>query len=209
MEKIRIAILDDHKLVRRGFGILLNNNSHFKVIAELENEAQLTEQLLKEVPDVLLLDVSMPDCYGPDLIPKLSKQYKNLKFIVLTMHKESEYVIRSIKNGANAYLLKDVEPEELERAIDVVHNEGKYINTFVSDIMLENLSKPIQTYSISDREKEVLKFVAEGLSTKIIADRLCISSRTVESHRVKIMKKVNAANTAELIKIAMKLRLFE
>jgi two-component system, NarL family, response regulator NreC len=207
MTYIRLAILDDHKLVRKGFCLILNNIPDFNVLLETDNEEQIVELVKNDCPDILLLDISMPDSNGLELIPKLLKLNKDLKIIMLTMHKEGEYIIKAVKNGACSYLLKDVEPDELEEAIRSVYDKNKYFSPFISELLIDNISKPKEIGKISEREKEILQYVAQGLSTKLIAEKLNISTRTVEAHRMKIMKKVKASNSAELIKKAIQHKL--
>jgi two-component system response regulator NreC len=207
MTYIRLAILDDHKLVRKGFCLILNSISDFNVLLETDNEEEIVELIKNDCPDILLLDISMPDSNGLELITKFMKLNKDLKIIMLTMHKEGEYIIKAVKNGACSYLLKDVEPDELEAAIRSVHDKNKYFSPFISELLIDNISKPKEIGKISEREKEILQHVAQGLSTKLIAEKLCISTRTVEAHRMKIMKKVKASNSAELIKKAIQHKL--
>jgi len=203
MTYIRLAILDDHKLVRRGFCLILNSIPDFNVLLETDKEEEIVELIKNDCPDILLLDISMPETNGLELIPKFLKLNKELKIIMLTMHKEGEYIIKAVKNGACSYLLKDVEPDELEDAIRSVYEKNKYFSPFISELLIDNISKPKEIGKISDREREILQYVAQGLSTKLIAEKLCISTRTVEAHRMKIMKKVKASNSAELIKKAI------
>lgn len=203
MTYIRLAILDDHKLVRKGFCLILNSIPDFNVLVETDNEATIVELIKTDCPDILLLDISMPETNGLDLITKFLKLNKDLKIIMLTMHKEGEYIIKAVKNGAFSYLLKDVEPDELETAIRSVNDNNKYFSPYISELLIENISKPKEIGKISEREKEILHHVAQGLSTKLIAEKLNISTRTVEAHRMKIMKKVKASNSAELIRKAI------
>jgi DNA-binding NarL/FixJ family response regulator len=207
MSKIRIAIIDDHNLVRRGFCLLLNKIEDIDIVLETDDINKVIELVEAHELDILFVDISIKNQNGIDFIPKLKKIDKDLKYIMLTMHTDTEYVIRSMKSGANAYLLKDVEPDELERAIRNVYEKGKYINPFVSEIILDNITKPKYTGNISPREKEVLECVVQGMSTKLIAEKLNISTRTVETHRIKMMKKINAINTAELVKKAIEYKL--
>ena len=200
MTKIKIALLDDHKLVRKGFCLILNSIQDFEVLLETDNKDEILNLINTNCPDILLLDISMPECNGLDLIQKFLKLNKNLKIIMLTMHKEGEYIVKAVKNGASSYLLKDLEPEELETAIRNVIEKNKYFNNFVSELLIDDILKPKDIEKISDREKEVLQYVAQGLSTKLIAEKLFISTRTVEAHRMKLMKKIKASNSAELIK---------
>jgi two-component system response regulator NreC len=207
MTYIRLAILDDHKLVRRGFCMILNSISDFNVLLETDKEEEIVELIKNDCPDILLLDISMPETNGLELIPKFLKLNKDLKIIMLTMHKEGEYIIKAVKNGACSYLLKDVEPDELEDAIRSVYEKNKYFSPFISELLIDNISKPKEIGKISEREREILQYVAQGLSTKLIAEKLSISTRTVEAHRMKIMKKVKASNSAELIKKAIQHKL--
>ena len=207
MTYIRLAILDDHKLVRKGFCLILNSIPDFNVLLETDNEEEIVELIKNDCPDILLLDISMPHSNGLDLMTKFLKLNKDLKIIMLTMHKEGEYIIKAVKSGASSYLLKDVEPDELELAIRSVNDNNKYFSPFISELLIDNISNPKEVGKISDREKEILQYVAQGLSTKVIAKKLNISTRTVEAHRMKIMKKVKASNSAELIKKAIQHKL--
>jgi DNA-binding NarL/FixJ family response regulator len=205
MEKIKIILADDHILVREGFKSLLNRKKEFEVVGEAENGQALLQMIDDISPDILLVDISMPHLNGIEAIAQIKKINPNLKLIMLTMHEEAEYIVKSIQAGANGYLLKNVEPDELEKAIKTVAAGGKYFNAAISNIMIENISKATdqskEEYSeITAREKEILQYVADGLSTKLIADKLSISARTVETHRVHIMKKLQVSNGAEMVK---------
>jgi DNA-binding NarL/FixJ family response regulator len=205
MEKIKIILADDHILVREGFKSLLSKKKEFEVVGEAENGEELLELIDHTIADVLLIDISMPRLNGIEAIGQMKKINPNLKFIMLTMHEEAEYILKSIQAGANGYLLKNVEPDELVNAIRTVAGGGKYFNATISNIMIENISKwPDQNKEensgLTTREKEILQYVADGLSTKLIADKLSISTRTVETHRVHIMKKLQVSNGAEMVK---------
>lgn len=211
MKPIKVSLADDHKLFRDGLKALLNTDKQIEVVGEAKNGHELINIIEKYMPDVVLVDISMPELNGLDAIIKLKAEYPDLKFIVLTMHEDSEYIMKSIKHGAHGYLLKNVDEEELKNAVKTVVNGGKYFNSKISGIMIENLAHEDEykttPQSITQREKEVVELVAEGLSTKLIADQLHISSRTVETHRVNVMKKLKASNTAELIKKAYELKI--
>ncbi len=207
MTNIRFAILDDHKLVRKGFCLILNSIPDFEVVLETDNEEEIIALIKNDCPNILLLDISMPNSNGLDLILKFLRLNKGLKIIMLTMHKEGEYISKAIKNGASSYLLKDVEPDELEQAVRTVYLEGKYFSPFISDLLIDNISNSNDFSKISDREREILQYVAQGLSTKAIAEKLGLSTRTVEAHRMKLMKKVKASNSSELIKKAIQNKL--
>jgi len=210
MEKISIVIADDHRLIRDGIKTLLKKDIDLEVVGEADNGEELINLLNTVTPDVILADISMPKFNGIEAMAALKKINPNLKFIILTMHEEPEYIIKSIQAGAGSYLLKNVEYEELQKAVRTVAGGGKYFNPSISTIMIENLARITEKEeqaALTPREVEVLKEVANGLSAKLIADKFSLSVRTVETHRVNIMKKLNAHNTAEVIKKAIEQKL--
>lgn len=209
MTKIRIVLADDHPLIREGFKSLLNKNEKFEIVGEAENGRELIEIAGRIKPDIILTDVKMPVMNGLDAIEELAKNFPAMKFIVLTMHEEREYIVNALKIGASGYLLKTIEGPELEKAITTIFQGGKYFSPIVTNILAETVKRPEtnETSDITPREKEVLDLVAQGKSTKQIADQLGISIRTVESHRINMLKKMKVSNTAELIKKALELRL--
>jgi DNA-binding NarL/FixJ family response regulator len=204
MKTISIILADDHKLIRDGIKTLLKKNNQFDVIGEAGNGEELIKKIDTLLPDLILIDITMPKLNGLDAIAELKKINANLKFIVLTMHEEGDYVMKAIHAGAQGYLLKNCEFEELEKAIITVYEGGKYYNSVISNLMIENLANQKKNEEeipeLTNRELEVLKLVAEGLSTKLIADKLFISPRTVETHRVNMMKKFEVHNTVELLR---------
>lgn len=209
MTKIRLVLADDHPLIREGFKSLLGSNDNFTIVGEASDGNELLALVPIVTPDVILVDITMPGINGLEAIKKLKSEYSYLKFIVLTMHEEREYVLNAIKNGANGFVLKNIEKVELENAIKTVYEGGKYFSPFVIDILAESLGKPetMEQTDITPREKEVLQLVAGGFSTKQIADQLGISIRTVESHRINMLKKMKVNNSAELIKKAIEMHL--
>lgn len=208
---IKLVIVDDHKIVRDGIKSLLSKYPDVSVIAEMGSAREMLEQLPQLMPDVVLVDITMPELNGLLGLQKALEQQPWLKFIVLTMHEEPEYVLDAIKKGASSYLLKNVEAEELLNAIRTVAGGGKYFNTTVSAILANSLAQgpdaKTKLPELSERETEVLREVASGLSTKMIAEKLGIGIRTVETHRAHAMEKLQASNTAELIKKAISLKL--
>lgn len=211
MEKIKIVLADDHSLIREGFKSLLGKNPEFEIVGEAEDGKQLVKLISVETPDVILVDISMPGMNGLEAMEELKKGNPYLKFIILSMHEEREYVLKAVKSGANGYLLKNIERGELEKAIKTVCEGGKYFSAFVINILAESYSKgdPAEQAEITPREKEVLNLVAGGFSTKQIADQLDISIRTVESHRINMLKKFKVNNTAELIMKAIELQIIK
>lgn len=209
MSKIRILLADDHPLIRAGFKSLLGKNERFEIVGEAENGKELLEYASTLLPDIVLSDISMPLINGLDALEQVADLHPSIKFILLTMHEEREYILRALKVGASGYLLKSIERFELERAIITVYEGGKYFSPMVTNILADAVAKPevIDHADITPREKEVLELVAKGNSTKQVADILGISVRTVESHRINMLKKMKVSNTAELIKKAFDLKL--
>jgi len=212
MGTIKVGIVDDHRLVRDGIKSLLSKSAEIEIAMEAEGGNEFLQLLESNNPDVVLIDLTMPQgLSGIETIKKARDERPWLKFIVLTMHEEATYILESVKIGAAGYLLKNVEAGELLQAIKTVAAGGKYFNASISGIMIESLSHPevpdFVPPVLSGRELDVLKEVANGLSTKLIADKLNIGTRTVETHRANLMAKLHAANTAELIKKAFEHKL--
>lgn len=204
---IRIIIADDHRLIRDGIKAMLAKNNEFELVGEAEDGEDLLKQAEEKAPDVILVDITMPKVNGIEVISKLKKTNPNIKSILLTMHEEPEYIIKGAKSGASGYLLKNIEYEELQLAIKTVAAGQKYFNASVSKILIDNISNSKEEETdqekLTAREVEVLREIVNGLSTKQIGEKLFISARTVETHRVNIMKKLDVHNTAELVKKAL------
>ena len=209
MTKIRLLLADDHPLIREGFRSLLNKNERFEIVGIAENGKELIELAGKELPDIILSDISMPVVNGMDAIEQIRNLYPSIKSVVLTMHEEREYVINALRIGVQGYIIKNVERFDLEKAIITIFEGGKYFSPIVTNILAESVVRP-ESLAISEltpREKEVLELVAQGHSTKQIADKLGIGTRTVESHRVNMLKKMKVNNTAELVRRAIELKI--
>jgi len=204
-------LADDHALIREGFRSLLGKNELFEIVGEAENGRELIEKIAITNSDVVLIDINMPQLTGLEVMERITKTHPEIKFIILTMHEEREYIMRGLSAGAKGYLFKNVEKVELEKAIKTVYDGGKYFSPAITTILAEHVAKPalVQTAEITPREKEVLELVADGLSTKQIADKLSISIRTVESHRINMLKKLEVGNTAELIRKSIQLKIIE
>lgn len=209
MSTIKIVVVDDHQLFREGIISLLSKNDDLEVVGEAENENQLWEILDREKANIVLVDISLPESNGIDIISTAKEKYPEIRFIVLTMHAEGQYVVKSIRKGAYGYLIKNANEKELIHAIKQVALGHKYLNAEISQLMITDIliEEDESRKQLSDREKEVLVMVSNGKTTKEIAEELFVSSRTVESHRMNIMKKLKVQNTAELIKKAAHLKL--
>ncbi len=207
---IRIVLADDHKITRQGLRSLLDKQEEMEVVAEAENgrdAVQLVEQL---APDVVIMDVTMPDLNGVEATRQIMSRSPDVKIIGLSMHSDSLFVTEMLKSGAAGYLLKDCAFEELSRAIRTVVEDKTYLSPSISGVVVDDylhrLSKAGTSSSqvLSDREREVLQLLAEGKSTKQIALKLHISAKTVETHRRQIMNKLDIHTVAELTKYAVR-----
>jgi DNA-binding NarL/FixJ family response regulator len=206
---IRILLADDHTVVRNGIKLLLAQQPDFEVVAEADNGMEAVELAAQTQPDVALLDVTMPQLNGFDAAQRIRQARPGTHVLFLSMHNEPEYIIRSMKSGGSGYLLKSVEKAELANAIRAVHRGERYLSTDAASNLYDGFedssarnTPDIPNITLTQREREILELVANGLITKEIADRLNLSPRTVETHRVNVMKKLQATNTAELIKLA-------
>jgi two-component system, NarL family, response regulator NreC len=205
---IKIIIADDHNLFREGLKMLLRKDKEFEVVAEAESGKELLEILAHQETDIVLMDISMPEMSGLETMKLAKKQFPKLRFIMITMHAEGQYVVQAVKNGAYGYLLKNSDEEELKFALKSVALGKKYFNQEISTLMANSLSEhDMGNSKLSQRELEILGLVAQGKITKEIADKLCVSTRTIETHRNNMMKKLNVQNTAELIKKATEMKL--
>jgi DNA-binding NarL/FixJ family response regulator len=209
MSTIKVAIVDDHNLFREGLYSLLSSNESLELIINVGNGQEFFEKLNQGLtPDIVLLDLTMPEMDGFEVLKLLQKQFPKVKSIALSMHDDGNYVVKCLKSGAMGYLLKNTDEQELFRAIEMVYRGEKYYNQEITNTIINTMSESgPKTQKLSPKEEEILALIAEGKTTKQIAYQLFISTRTVETHRVNIMKKLNAKNTAEMIKIAAKLDL--
>jgi DNA-binding NarL/FixJ family response regulator len=190
---------------------MLSGRKDLEIVEEAVDGRQLVELARRNTPDIILADINMPGLTGLEAIEELRKLGISVKFIVLSMHEESEYIHRALSYGASGYLLKNVDRNELYRAIQTVHSGGKYFSPGVVTVLAKSFAEPPkpEVSELTAREKEVLELVSQGQSTKQIAYLLGISVRTVESHRINMLKKMDVNNTAELIKKAIELKILQ
>ncbi len=205
---IRIIIADDHQLFREGIAALLSDDEDLAIVGQAANGHELLQLLESVQPHVVLIDLAMPGMDGFTAMEKSRKRYPKVKFIVLTMHEEGQYVTRAVRHGAFGFLLKNTDEEELKQAIHTVFRGKKYFNHRISALMISNISlEGTLPKPLSRRETEVLQKVAEGKTTKEIASELFVSTRTVETHRINMMKKLEVQNSAELIRKAAQMKI--
>lgn len=210
MEKIRVVLADDHFVVRNGIRTLIDG-SEIEIIGEANNGVEAVETVKKLSPDVILMDISMPQMNGLDATEIISKQYKNSKSLILSMYDNEEYILSAVEVGALGYLLKDAPREEILNAIRTVARGEKYFNSSVSNIIINGYlkvkksggSETANLVKLSKKEMIILKQIVEGLNSRQIADKLELSIRTVDNHRANMMKKLSVKNAAELVKLAI------
>lgn len=212
MEKIKIIIVDDHKIVRNGLKLLFSADSQIQVINDFDSPKLALEWLENtgEEVDLILTDITMPEMTGLEFTRAL-KQYKpDVKVLILTMHLDDNYIQEGIDAGAKGYIIKDSPEEEILEAVKTVAKGELYLNKNVSEVLLKKLinKKPaVQAGKLTSREKDILKCIVEGLSNKMIAEKLFISDSTVNAHRYNIMKKLDAKNSADLVRISIENKL--
>lgn len=196
---IRVVIVDDHPLVRDGVRACLEASSHLRVVGEAGDAAAAERLILAERPDLALVDIGMRGESGIDLIARLRQQQVATRLVVLTMYDNPEYVAEAMRAGARGYVLKDAPSDEIFAAIDAVLAGGFYYSAGVIPLPGAGQSSSPQ---LTQREKEVLALIADGLGNKRIASALGLSVRTVETHRLNIKRKVGIEGTAALLKYA-------
>ncbi len=207
---IRIIVADDHQIVRQGLRILLEAEPDMEVLAEADNGRKVLKMAHELLPDVIIMDLSMPELNGIEATRQILADAPGVRIIALSMHSDSLFVLNMIRAGASGYLLKDCALEELVKAIRTVVNHKTYLSPGVSDIVIRDFVTGWQTTSssafsvLSAREREVLQLMAEGKTTNQIADGLCVSVKTVEAHRKQVMNKLGIHSVAELTKYAIR-----
>jgi len=203
---INILLADDHTIVRQGLKLILSAHSDLHVIGEAANGKEAVELAAKLKPDIVLMDVAMPELNGIEATRKMVEANSRLRVLVLSMHKEAVYVREILRAGARGYILKDAIDTELLNAVRSVARGDGYISPAVSGALLNDYRKDVTdpVDLLSPREREVLQLIAEGKTNKEIATKLNLSVYTVDSHRGKIMEKLNLHSTGELVRFAIK-----
>ena len=211
-QKLKVLLADDHKLLRSGLKLLLQRNLGMQVVGEAadgEQAIQLFEQLQ---PDILLLDLSMPNMDGLECLKEIKSRYPEAKVIVLTMHEDENYIKRAMQAGASAYVPKSAADTDLFKAIEAVEAGGIYLSQQDSNLLLhvllnreqETIDKKAPYVLLSPREREVLRLVAHGYSLAEVAERLSLSIKTVDTYKVRLTEKLKASKRSELVSYALK-----
>ena len=211
MDIIKVAIADDHKIFRKGVILSLRPYHNIKFVLEAENGEELIQGVASANPDVILMDLKMPVKDGIEATKYLNKHYPAIRILILTMYEDERFVGHLMDSGANGYLLKSTDPEEIKRAITDVMRTGFYLNNFVNRVLIKknyarqkfnpNLNSEV---IISDREKEVLSLVCMEYTAQEIAQKMDISSRTVEAIKDRLMERFGVKNSVGLVFFAMK-----
>ncbi|MCG7948819.1 MAG: response regulator transcription factor [Candidatus Thiodiazotropha taylori] len=210
-DKKKIIIAEDHNILRAGLKALLTSNPQFDVIGEADNGRDAIRRVIDLKPDLVIMDLNMPGMNGMDAIREIRERDAEIKTLVLTVHNEEEYVLASLKAGANGYVLKDATQNELMTAAERVLNGKTYLSAEITEKVVNSYlqtnnvnNEPLTRWdTVTQRERQILKLIAEGHTNKSMADYLCISVKTVEKHRANLMKKLDLHNVSALTTYAL------
>jgi len=209
LDKIKVLIADDHDILRDGIRSLLSIDPEIEVVGEASDGIQVLEKVGQTLPDVLLLDLSMPKMSGLDVVRKSLKDFPRTRILILTQYNNREYVMKAIELGACGFLTKNTASSELIHAIQACYKGESYLSPIAATAFVKewrSISHPASKDPkdlLSNREKEVLNMVVEGYTVKSIAKMLCVSPKTVDGHKIRLMKKLNIHKKTELIKFAI------
>ena len=214
-KQIKLLIVDDHTIIRDGLVKLLQDEKNIDIVQVCNNGKSALNYLENYEADVIISDISMPEMDGLELTEAVTKQFKHLNVLLLSMHEEEEYILAAVDKGALGYVTKDVKKAELIEAIKSVANGKKHYSSSILGTMVTGYAKRSrkpkaeknQSSALTDREMNILKLIADGLSNKEIGLELNISKRTVDTHRTNIMRKLDAKNTAMIVRIAIEANL--
>ncbi|MDO3626546.1 response regulator transcription factor [Mucilaginibacter sp. BT774] len=212
MKPINLAIADDHKIFRNGLKATLEDCPDFNLVIEASNGKELIGLLADRKPDIILMDIKMPEMDGMQTTAYVHEHFKDIKVLALSMHNEDKYIVDMMKAGASGYLLKNAEPEEIIDAISTVYNKGFYFNEHLSVTLIKQLVGPgshsesggQHAVDLNDREIEILRLVCQEYSNQEIADKIFLSVRTVEGYRARLFEKTGSKNLVGLVIFAIK-----
>jgi DNA-binding NarL/FixJ family response regulator len=204
----KIMIADDHFLIRAGVKQMITQLENVALVAEAVSGKQALDLFDEHKPDVLLLDISLPDMTGIEITQRIMAEHPGAKIIILSMHNDGEYISKCIELGVKGYVIKNESGDELQYAVKSVLAGKEYFSREVQDVIfrkytsavIKKATKEVDKVTLTNRERDILQLLAEGLTSNQIADRLFISTRTVETHRANLMKKLDAKNSIELLK---------
>lgn len=208
---INLILAEDHAIVRKGLKMILEEAGDIEIIAEVSDGLEAVKKVEELSPDLIIIDISMPNLNGIQATRQIKRKNPNTRILILSRHKNDEYVLQSIRAGANGYLIKNSAPSKLINAVYSIYNNKGYLSSSISKIIIDDyFNKPEKYFGedkqslVSEREYEVLQLLVEGQSTKGIANKLFISVNTVATHREHIFDKLNLKNIVELTLFAVK-----
>ena len=213
---IKVILADDHRIFRKGLKSLLSEKKNIEVLAEADNGDEALEAVKKYKPEIVVMDIAMPKMDGIEATRQVREQFPDTEVVILSMHAKKAYIDQVLKAGAKGYVLKDSDEENLLSAIDTVHNGGYYLDSPVADQVLSDYFRDKskrelkkQSDPLSERERQVLRLLAEGHSNQEVADTLYISRKTVENHRANIVRKTGIQGQVGLAKYAARIGLID
>ncbi|MBN1646488.1 MAG: response regulator transcription factor [Spirochaetales bacterium] len=214
MKKIKIAIVDDHPSVRYGIKSLLNSEKDFDVVGEFDSALSLLQARFSEKPEILILDISLPDLSGIKVIDEIKKIISDIKILILSMHCRSDYIMQAVEKGVCGYVTKETAPENLILGIRQIINGEYYFDKRVMELVFNKIAEnPVKVFDhddgnykkLTNREQEILKMLAQGFSSQEVAEKVFISKRTVDNYRTTILKKLELHHPIEIVYYAQKL----
>jgi DNA-binding NarL/FixJ family response regulator len=207
---IRVLVADDHAIVREGLCIMLGNQPDMQVVGSAANGRGALRLVDEQGPDVVVIDISMPELNGIEAVQQMIPRHPRLKVVVLSIHETKAYVFRALKAGAKGYLIKETAGLEVVEAVRAVYRGERYLSQRVADLVMDASLQKLESWidaspldRLSPREREILQLVAEGKTSQEIAERLSISSKTVDTYRSRLMRKIGVEDMAGLIKFAI------
>jgi len=207
---IKILVVDDHRILRQGIRSLLASQEDFEIVAESSDGRESVKDVMKHKPDVVLMDIAMPNLNGFEATRQIKKKQPDTKILVLSMYRDDEYVLQALQAGVSGYVLKDVAVEELITAIRSVYNDQYYLSPSISRTVIDASLGKIEKADkepfdlLTPREREIVQLISEGYTNKQIATKLFISVKTVDAHRSHIMDKLDIHDVAQLVKYAIR-----
>ena len=217
-DKTRIIIIDDHPLFREGIKTIIARSGQFEIVAESGTGRDGFEKTIQLKPDLVLLDISLPDESGMEVARRIRYQLPKTRIIILSMHSRIDYIVEAFQSGATGYVVKESAAERLDQALNAVAAGEYFLDSSIShEVVAKLMSSPTKESKVSDagysqltpREQEIMRMLAEGSSKSEIAESLCISIKTVENHRANIMRKLNIHSAMELVRYAARLGLID
>ncbi len=218
MSCIKIVLVDDHQIVRDGIKSLLADNPLIEIIGEAQNAYEFFEIIDKQLPDIVLLDISLPTMSGIEISKILTRDYPKIKVLMLSMYTSEDFIFNALKSGINGYLPKNTTRDELLLAIREINEGREYFSKSISNTILKSYVKSAKhgnkisenkLSNLTNREREILQYIVEGVQNPKIASTLNISIRTVETHKTSIMRKLDLSSTVDLVKFAIKNKIIE